>query len=96
MALKTAGRHLLEADDEDTIGTAMADELSRHMQTSGAGRAIVIDIVDGDLGHAELIEHTLATGGIAVAIARDALVYIVVVDLRIQHSLDAGLQTLLR
>jgi hypothetical protein len=32
------------------------------MKTRRAGRAVVIDVVDGDLGHAKLVEYTLPAG----------------------------------
>jgi hypothetical protein len=39
--------------------------------------------------HSELIEDSLAAGCIAVAITRNSRLDIVIVDLSIQHSLDA-------
>lgn len=62
------------------------------MQPCRAGGAIIVDIVDGDLRHAELVKDSLATGGVAVAVAGDALVDIVVVDLGIEESFDAGFE----
>lgn len=61
----------------------MADHIPRHMQPRGASRAIVVDIVNWDLRHAELIEDTLAAGAIAIAVAGDALLDIVIIDLGI-------------
>jgi hypothetical protein len=63
------------------------------MKSRRASRAVIVDVVNRDLCHAELIEYSLATGGIAVAVAGYTLVYIVVVDLRIQHGFDARLKT---
>lgn len=57
----------------------MGDGLPRHVQARGASRAVVVDIVDGDARHAELVEDALAAGGVAVAVAGDALVDGVVV-----------------
>ena len=71
----------------------MRDHVAAHIQTSRASRAVVVYVVDGDLGHAELVEHTLAAGGVAIAVAGDTLINVVVVDLSIQHSLDTGLET---
>jgi hypothetical protein len=44
------------------------------------------------LGHAELVEYSLAAGGVAVAVAGYALVDVVVVDLGIEHGFDAGFE----
>lgn len=62
------------------------------MQARRAGGAIVIHIVNRDLGHAELVEDALAAGAIAVAVARNALVDIVIVDLGVEESFDAGFE----
>lgn len=68
----------------------MTDHVPCHMQTCRAGGAIVVDIVDGDLRHAELVEDALAAGRVAVAVAGDALFDIVVVDLSVEEGFDAG------
>ena len=60
------------------------------MQSSASCRAIVVDVVDGNLRHAKLIEDSLAACAVAVAVACDALVDVVVVDLGIEHSLDTS------
>lgn len=62
------------------------------MQPGRACRAIVVDIVDGYLRHAELVKDALATGRVAVAVASDALIDIVVVDLGVKKSFDAGFE----
>ena len=92
VGLQAAGRHLLEADDQDAVGGAVGDGLSGHVQTGRACRAIVVHVIDRDLGHAELVEDALAAGGVAVAVACNALVDLVVVDLGIEHGLDAGFE----
>jgi hypothetical protein len=71
----------------------MTYNISRQMKTRRAGRAVIVDVIDRNLCHAELIEYSLPTSGIAVAVAGYTLVYVVVVDLRIQHGLDARLKT---
>ena len=43
--------------------------------------------------HAELVEDALAAGRVAVAVAGDALVDIVVIDLGIKEGFDAGFET---
>lgn len=63
------------------------------MQARASGGAVVVDIVDGDPGHTELVEHTLATGAVTVAVAGHALINIIVVDLGIKHGLDTSLKT---
>ena len=70
----------------------MSDHIPRHIQPRRAGGAIVVDIVDWDLRHAELIEDTLPTCRVAVAVAGDALVHIVVIDLGIEEGFDAGFE----
>lgn len=92
-ALEGAGVHLLETDDEDTVGAAVGYDITSDVQTGGAGGAVVVDVVYGDLGHAELVEDTLPAGGVTVAVAGNTLVNIVVVDLGIKHGLDTGLET---
>jgi hypothetical protein len=70
----------------------VTDYISRQVETGGAGGAVIIDVVDGDLGHAELVEYSLPAGRVAVAVASNALVHIVVVDLCVQHGFDAGFE----
>jgi len=70
----------------------MTDYISRQVEAGGAGGAVIVDVVDGYLGHAELVEYSLAAGGVAVAVAGNALVHVVVVDLCIQHGFDAGFE----
>lgn len=61
-ALQTSWHHLLKANDQDAVCTAMADDIARKMQTSRSSRAVVVDVVDWDLGHAELVEDSLSAG----------------------------------
>ncbi len=60
------------------------------MQPCRASSAVVVGIVDGNLRHAELVEDALAAGGVAEAVAGDAMVDIVIVDLGVQEGFDAG------
>ncbi len=62
------------------------------MQPCRAGAAVVVDIVDRDLCHAELVENALAAGRVAKAVACDPLVDIVVIDLSIKESFDSGFE----
>jgi len=63
------------------------------MQTSGTSTAVVVHVVNWDLGHAKLVEDSLTTGGVAVAVACNSLIDIVVVDLGIEHSLDTSFES---
>ncbi|KFY87906.1 hypothetical protein V498_06977 [Pseudogymnoascus sp. VKM F-4517 (FW-2822)] len=92
-ALQGAGVHLLEADDEDAVRAAVGDDITADVQAGRSGRAVVVDVVDGDLGHAELVEDALAARGVAVAVAGNTLVNVIVADLGVKHGLDTGLET---
>lgn len=50
-ALERAGEHLFEADDEGDVCSAVGEELPGEVEAGGAGRTVVVDVVDGDLGH---------------------------------------------
>ena len=62
------------------------------MQAGGAGGAVVVDVVDGDGGHAELVEDALAAGGVAVAVACYAGFHGVIVDVGVEEGFDAGFE----
>ena len=63
------------------------------MQSRGPSRAVVVHIVDGNLGHAKLIEDSLTASAVTIAVASDSLIDIVVIDLRIEEGFDTGLET---
>jgi len=44
------------------------------------------------LRHAELIKNALAAGRIAIAVAGDALIDFIVVDLSVEERFDAGFE----
>lgn len=90
--LQTSRKHLFKAHNHHTIRHSMLDHVPRHMQACRAGGAVVVDIVDWDLRHAKLIEDTLAAGRVAIAVAGDPLVDIVVVDLGVKEGFDAGFE----
>ena len=69
----------------------MGDHSATHGQTGRASRAVVVDIVNRDVGETELVEDALAASAVTVNVAGDTLVDIVVVDLCIEHSLNTGL-----
>lgn len=89
--LQATGVHLLEAHDEHTVGGTVGDHGACHGQASRTGGAVVVDVVDGDLGKTELVEDALAASTVAVDVASDTLVDVVVGDLGIEHGLDASL-----
>ena len=74
----------------------MTDHVPCHVETRRASGAIVVDIVDGDLRHAELVKDALAASRVAIAVAGDALVNVVVVDLGVQEGFDARFEAELR
>ena len=75
-----------------TIRHSMTNHIPRHVQPCRACGAVVVDIVDGNLRHAELVEDALTAGRVAVTVAGNALVHIVVVDLSIEEGFDAGFE----
>ena len=91
--LDAAGLHGLKAHHHDHIDNAAPDERPGELQARGARRARVVRVVDGDVGHAELVEDTLAGGGVAVAVACHARLYVVVRDVCVQQGLCARFET---
>jgi hypothetical protein len=85
--------HLLETHNQNTVSASMADNISCQVQSSGTSTAVIVDVVNWDLGHAKLVEDSLTASGIAVAVACDTLVDIVVVDLGVEHGLDTSFET---
>ena len=85
-------RHFLKADNEDAVGHAATDELAGHHEACGAGGARVVHIVDRDLRHAELVEDSLATSRIAVAVACYTYLDVIIVDAGIEHCFAACLE----
>lgn len=71
----------------------MGNHVAAHVQASGSSRAVVVDIVDRDTSHAELVEDALSACAVAIAVACYTLVDVVVVDVSIEHSLDTGLES---
>lgn len=90
--LKRSWVHLLESNNHHAVSSSVCDDITGEMETGRAGRAVVVDVVDWDLGHAELVEDALAAGGVAVAVAGDSLVDVVVVDLGVEKGLDSSLE----
>ena len=90
--LDTPSLHLLEAANQHAIRQPPFHQLSREVQARRAGRAGVVGVVDGDAGHAELVEDALAGRRVAVAVAGDAGVDVVVVELGVEQGFGAGFQ----
>jgi hypothetical protein len=70
---EAARLHLLETQRQGAVDEAALDRLAGQEQRRGAGRAVVVDVDDGDPGQAELVERPLAVGRVAVAVARVGL-----------------------
>lgn len=52
-------RHLLESEREHAVADAALDELAGHHQSGGAGRTVVVDVVDGYAGRSEFVHGAL-------------------------------------
>ena len=79
MSFQASSFHLLKPDDHYRVGNASLNHASGEIQARASGTAVVVDVVDGDPGHAELVENTLTAGAVAIAEACDALVDVIVV-----------------
>ena len=93
MIPQTSSLHLLKPYHQHTVRHPPGDHRPRQIQPCRPRRAIVVDIIYGDTRHAELVEHTLPAGAIAVDIARHALVNVIVIDLGVEEGFDAGFET---
>lgn len=71
----------------------MPNHIPRHKQPRTPRRTIIVDIINRYLRHSELIEHSLAACGIAVAVAGNALFDVVVVYLGIEHGFHASFES---
>lgn len=70
----------------------MADHVSRHVEARRSGGTVVVDIVYRDFCHAELVEDALTAGAIAIAVASNGLLDIIVINLGVQESFDTGFE----
>ena len=61
----------------------MRNHIPPHEQAGRAGRAVIINVVYWDSGHSELVEYALSASRVAIAIACDALLDVVIVDVRV-------------
>ncbi len=62
------------------------------MKPCGAGGAVIVDIIDRELGHSELVEDALAACGVPIAVARYAVLNFIIIDLGIKQGLDASFE----
>ena len=51
--------HLFESEGEGAIGASAPDELIGEVESGGAGRAVVVDVIDGDARHPGLVKGPL-------------------------------------
>ena len=84
--------HLLKPTNKHNIRKPALHHLPRQVQTRGARRAGIVGVVDRDAGHSELVEDPLAGGRVAVAVAGDAGVDVVVGDLGVQQGFCASFE----
>ena len=90
--LQAPRKHLLKPHHHHAICDPMRHSIPRHMQACGASRAVVIDVVDGNAGHAELVKHPLAAGTVAVTVACDTLLDVVIINTSVEEGFDAGFE----
>jgi hypothetical protein len=95
-ALQATGKHLLKPNHQHAVRGTMGNHVAPHVQSRGARGAVIVDVVDGDARHAELVEDALAARAVAVAVACHALVHVVVVDVCVQQRFDACFEAQLR
>lgn len=89
--MERAGEHFFKSYYHHAVCRTVRHSLACHVEARGAGRAIIVDVVYGDGGHAELVEYALAAGRVAIAVACYALVDIVIVDLGVEEGFDTCL-----
>src|SRR3954465_1021658 len=82
-----AALHLLEAQRERAVDQLALDRLAREEQRARAGRAVVVDVDDGDAGEAEAVDRPLPVGRVAVAVADVGLLDLVVGDAGVLEGL---------
>ena len=90
MTTQATSFHLLETYDHDCIRHAALHHAPRKVQARASGAAVVVDIVDGYSRHAKLVEDTLTAGTIAIAVACNSLVNVVIVDVCVHQGLDTS------
>jgi len=61
--------HLLESQSEDALADAAFDQLLGDEESGGARGAVVVDVVDRNSCHADLVQSALTTRAVSVDIA---------------------------
>lgn len=82
--------HLLKPDCQNAIIQATSDELIPQHQGRRSRRAVIIDIVDGYPGHANLIQGPLATSGVPVDVPHTGLLDFLVWDSAVTEGRENG------
>src|ERR1700722_1376295 len=85
--------HFLETNDQHTIRCTVANHRARYVQTRAPCRAVIVHVINWNRGQAELVEDSLAAGGVAIAIAGHTLIDFIVRDMSIKHGFDAGFKS---
>ncbi|MNR06183.1 hypothetical protein D3C85_1222460 [compost metagenome] len=83
LALERTRLHELEAQRQRAFHRAGLHGLARQEQRAGTGGAVVVDVDDGNARHAYLVQRGLAAGGIAIDVANECLLDLVVRQARI-------------
>lgn len=84
--------HGFEAHDHDHVGGAPAHEGASQLDPCTPRGACIVLVVDGNLGHAELVEDALSRRRLSVGVAGDSGLDVVVRDVGIQERLGAGFE----
>ena len=91
LGTEAATLHLLEPEREHALGNAALHELLGDQQRRAAGAAVVVDIVDRNASEAEAVHGTLAASRVAIHVAHDGLLHVVVRDASVVESLGSSL-----
>ncbi|MCY1232937.1 hypothetical protein D9M72_454550 [compost metagenome] len=84
--------HLLEAEGQHDVGHAAGNGLVCQVQRGRAAGAIVVDVDDRDAGHADVVQHALAAGGIAEDVAGVGRLDRFIANARIRQRQPHGLR----
>ncbi|MNC38105.1 hypothetical protein D3C75_866950 [compost metagenome] len=86
-----SGNHLLETEGQDDVHHAAGDGLVGQVQGRGTAGAVVVYVQYRDAGHADVVEHTLATGRVTENVAGECLLDRLVTDAGICQGQAHGL-----
>ena len=90
--LNASGPHRLKPDHHSYIDNSTPYKRPCELKPGRACRASVIGVVDGDVGHAELIEDALAGCRVAKAVACHSGLDIVVRDVCVEEGFCASFE----